>query len=99
MSNHDKFNDWMAAVRNAAFPLCLEGGFYAGVEGAKRLARECGPAILDFGECGLKNIGSTYSAICVIAYGLRPPIDAKIWLQELKKGMDHAKEIDKRRNV
>lgn len=93
------FNQWMGKVRNSARPLCCEGKFYAGIEGAKRLARECGPAILDFGAYGEKNIGSTYSAICVIAYGLKPPIDAKVWFQELKKGMDHAKEFDKRRSL
>lgn len=97
MSSKESFFQWMEAVRNAARPLCREGGFYAGIEGAKRLARECGPAILDFGEYGEKNIGSTYGAICVIAYNLKPPIDAKIWLKELKKGMDHAQEIDRRK--
>lgn len=98
--NEAGFKLWMERIRNAARRHCMEeNGLYAGVEGAKRFARECGPAILDFGEYGEKNIGSTYGAICVIAYGLKPPIAAKIWLQELRKGMDYAKRINERRSI
>ena len=65
--------------------------FFYGPDGAKRLGRECGPALLDFGEYGIKNIGATYSAICVIAYQLRPPVDAKIWLSAVREGYERAK--------
>jgi len=74
------FQNWMNLTRNAASHLCCPGNLYAGVDGCRRLARECAPAILDFGEYGRKNISSTYSGICVIAYNLRPPVDAKTWL-------------------
>lgn len=99
INEQNKFQNWMCAVRTAARRHCVGDGLYAGADGAKRLARECGPAILDFGEYGKKNMGATYGAICVIAYDLKPPIDAKTWLQELRKGFEYAKEIDKRRNV
>lgn len=81
------FQNWMNATGRAAMHLCVDGELYSGVEGAKRFARECGPAILDFGEYGEKHIGSTYSAICVIAYMLRPPIRANEWFESLREGI------------
>ena len=85
------FSDWMSSVARAATRHCLDPtGLYYGPEGAKRLARECGPALLDFAD-GERNASSTYSGICVIAYDLKPPIDAKVWLRELKKGMEKAR--------
>ena len=87
----DLFTAWMSRVSSAAKHLCLqEDGLYYGVEGAKRFARECGPALLDFPD-GEKQAAATYSGICVRAYDLRPPIDAGIWLTELKKGMSRAR--------
>ena len=86
------FTDWMSHVARFAMRHCIDpDGVYYGVEGAKRLARECGPALLDFPD-GEHQIGATYSGICVIAYNLKPPIDAKIWIAELKKGMECAKK-------
>lgn len=86
-----KFNDWMTSVSNAAKRHCLDpDGLYYGVEGAKRLARECGPALLDFPD-GERQIWSTYSGICVRAYDLKPPIDAKTWLTEMNVGIKKAK--------
>lgn len=82
------FTEWMRTVANAAIPHCHEGGdeIYCGVEGAKRLAREVGPAIWDFGD--ERNIASTYSGICVIAYNLKPPIDAREWLDGVREGYE-----------
>lgn len=85
------FSDWMRKTAHAAMHLCVDGELYSGVEGAKRFARECGPAILDFGEYGEKNIGSTYSAICVVAYMLKPPISAQEWFESLREGMERAR--------
>ena len=91
MTDNASFLNWMTNVRLAAMRHCLdENGIYHGVEGAKRLARECGPALLDFPD-GEKYISSTYSGICVMAYDLRPPIDADVWFAELRKGLEHAK--------
>lgn len=75
-----KFQDWLSAVAHAPAEIFHGDGPYVGVDGCKRLARECAPAILDFGEYVEKNINSTYSGICVIAYNLRPPVDAGVWL-------------------
>ena len=83
------FNTWMSSVAHAAMIHCVdEDGLYYGREGALRLARECGPAILDFHDYGKKNIGATYGAICVIAYGLKPPVDADEWLNAVREGMN-----------
>ena len=86
-----EFSCWMTKLRLAAMRHCLtKGGLYYGVEGAKRLARECGPALLDF-EDYEDLIDSTYSGICVTAYELRPPISEAVWLSELRRGMERAK--------
>lgn len=86
------FTNLMSTMAQVAKRHCInEGGLYYGIEGAKRFARECGPALLDF-PGGERNAGSTYSGICVRAYDLRPPIDAKIWMAEPKKGMERAKK-------
>ena len=88
-----EFSEWMRSVADAAMPHCVEGGdeFYLGVEGAKRMARECGPAIWDFKA--EKEIGSTYSGICVIAYSLKPPIDAKTWITEVRHGYERYRRM------
>ena len=83
------FNDWMRYCADSALRQCYEG-CYVGEEGAKRFAREVGPCLLDFPDA---EPGATYSGICVIAYGLKPPIDAKTWLTELHKGMDKARDV------
>lgn len=86
------FSAWMRRTAMAASLHCYSSdSVYFGPEGAKRLGRECGPALLDFGEFGIDNIGATYSAICVIAYQLKPPIDAKDWLAAVREGYDRAK--------
>lgn len=95
-----KFNEWMRRTAVAASSHCYSpDSLYYGPEGAKRLARECGPALLDFGEFGIDNISATYSAICVIAYRLCPPIDAKDWLVSVREGYDRAKAWRDRREV
>lgn len=92
-SDGNDFRDWMRRVAGAAMCHCAdENGLYHGREGALRLARECGPAIPCFHKYGEKNIGATYGAICVIAYNLKPPIDADEWLNALREGMRRARE-------
>lgn len=86
------FSSWMRSVAMAAsVHYWSPGSLYYGPEGAKRLGRECGPALLDFGEYGKKNISATYSGICVIAYQLKPPVDAKIWLAAVCEGYERAR--------
>jgi len=91
MTQDPSFLCWMTRMRLAAMHHCLdENGIYHGIEGAKRFARECGPALLDFPN-GEQYMSSTYSGICVMAYDLKPPIDAAVWFAELRKGLEKAK--------
>jgi hypothetical protein len=65
-----------------------QNGFYSGREGCLRLAREYGYALNDYNdEKQVKNdISSSYSALCVRVYRLNPPVSAKEWVEEVKKG-------------
>lgn len=89
------FKQYMRSVATAAMLQCHDpDGLYHGPEGAKRLGRECGPAILGFfGESSEKNIGSTYGGICVIAYRLKPPINANEWFDAMREGIQKAKGV------
>lgn len=87
-----RFQTWMRNTCMAASHLCRDGELYGGVNGCRRFARECAPAILDFGEYGEHNMGSTYSAICVIAYDLRPPVDAGKWLGWMREKLNEMKQ-------
>ena len=85
----------MADISHAATYQCYDGLYY-GEEGAKRFARECGAALPDFSrtEKDLRAMcSSTYSGICVIAYRLRPPIDATEWQNGLNEGINKAMQI------
>lgn len=87
------FDHWMHRTAMTASKNCFGGGLYTGKDGARRLARECGYALPDFGEYGDKNAGATYSGICVIAYQLRPPLDAKEWLEIVRGASAAEKEL------
>lgn len=85
----------MSELSNAAMWQCHDG-LYVGVEGCKRFARETGAALPDFSrdEKDLKDMcSSTYSGICVIAYQLKPPINANEWYKNLRVGVSKAMEI------
>lgn len=87
------FNVWMHRVAMAASGHCYSpDSWYYGADGAKRLGRECGPALLDFGQYGEKHLSATYSGICVIAYQLKPPISAKDWFDAVRQGYEKAKQ-------
>lgn len=86
----EKFNRWMSSTARAAAHLCTGGMLYDGKDGCQRFARECGAALPDFGDYGVNNIGATYGAICVVAYNLRPPVDASDWLEWMREGLRDA---------
>lgn len=86
----EKFNRWMSSTARAAAHLCTGGMLYDGKDGCHRFARECGAALPDFGDYGVNNIGATYGAICVVAYNLRPPVDASDWLEWMREGLRDA---------
>lgn len=95
MSN--EFNIWMSQVAHAAFHLCYSPvDPYFGTEGCKQFARECGYAIPDFTMDRKEQdnlISCTYSGICVIAYRLKPPVDAKEWINGVREGRDRAMKL------
>ena len=93
MIDHTAFNQWMRAIAHGVGHLTVDGGMYEGEEGAKRLARECGAALPNFGDAA--EISATYSGICVIAYMLKPPIDAKTWRKEMEKGREKALAVER----
>ena len=69
--------------------LMAEGCMYHGVEGAKRLAREYGRGLADFPKKeAMKEVGSSYGILLVRLTNLRPPIDAKIWTNEIIKALE-----------
>lgn len=84
------FQEYMSKISRAAARHCVEGGLYAGKDGCLRLAREVGYALPDFstrkGDL-FDMMSRTYSGICVIAYNLNPPIDAKKWNNEMVKAI------------
>lgn len=93
----DSFQSWMCSIASAAMRHCHDtDGIYYGPEGCKRLARECGYAIPDF-TLSVKEqdylISSTYSGICVIAYRLNPPVNAKKWIISMREGRDEVMEM------
>lgn len=77
-----KFNAYMSATARAAIRHTMaHEGLYHGAEGCRRLAREVAPALLDFKDFETNElIKCTYSGICVIAYNLKPPVDAGKWI-------------------
>ena len=59
---------------------------YNGENGALRLAREYGYGLNDFNIKEREDvIKSSYSVLCVRFYNLKPPIDAKKWINEINK--------------
>lgn len=99
INNESSFTTWMHIVSSVARTHCLHDGIYAGTEGCRRFARECAPALLDFADerhAPESFLGSTYSGICVIAYNLKPPVDAKDWLKWMRESLEEAKQNDKR---
>jgi hypothetical protein len=80
-----------AAMRNYQ-NLFTEDGIYHGKEGCLRLARDYGTGLADMPpEAAKDDLHSSYSVLCVRAYLLRPPIDAKEWANEAQKAMERAR--------
>ncbi len=79
---------YQAAMRNHE-NLFAEGCIYNGKEGCLRLAREYGAGLAELSENEAKDeLQSSYGTLCVRAYLLRPPVDAKEWINEAKKGIE-----------
>ncbi len=68
--------------------LMAPGCMYHGKDGALRLAREYGRGLADFPRKeALNEVGSSYGILCVRLFRLRPPIDAKEWVGEIRKAL------------
>lgn len=82
----EKLKTYISNMRRVV-PFCLANseGLYVGIEGHRRLARECGYAMNDFSEAEQKEfMQSSYSVIYVAGCGLRPLLDAKEWIELIK---------------
>jgi hypothetical protein len=84
-----KENKAMEYTRNLseALQICLGNtDLYHGKEGALRLAREYGHGLNDSPyKDSLEALKASYSVLVVKGYFLKPPIDAKVWINEVKK--------------
>lgn len=61
---------------------------YSGLSGHLRFARECGYALNDFGKLGQEHIlHASYGEIYVIGCNLKPLLDAKEWINEMRKSI------------
>lgn len=81
-------NEYMTKMRSAVGGhLNDPDSIYYGKDGYLRLARECGYALNDFDETGQREILSgSYGMIYVTGCDLKPILDAKEWIEEMKKG-------------
>lgn len=65
---------------------------YYGKDGHLRFARECGYALNDFDETAQREILSvSYGIIYVTGCNLKPILDAKEWIKEMKRGREKQK--------
>lgn len=79
-----------AVTRNYEHLVANEDGIYHGKEGCLRLAKEYGVGLADFKDRKKikDDMQSSYSGLCVRAYLLRPPVDAKDWFEAVLKGLE-----------
>lgn len=79
-------NEYMYSIRNSALIQLLNpASIYQGRQGHLRLARECGYALNDFDEKDREELlHASYSNIYVRACNLKPILDAKEWISEMK---------------
>lgn len=88
------FQSYMSGIGHAAMRHCTaDGGLYSGEDGCLRLAREVGYALPDFSTSprDIQSMASsTYGAVCVIAYNLKPPVSARRWYTAVMEGADRA---------
>ena len=82
MSGKEYLEQMETAVR---VKLLNPDSIYFGLEGHKRLARECGFALNDFDEKDRDEIlHSSYSRIYIIGCNLKPLMDASQWMRIMR---------------
>jgi hypothetical protein len=92
MSTASEYTDRLySAVTFNLGNLISPGCIHHGRKGALRLARGYGYGLADFApEEAQRELITSYSKLCVRAYQLKPPIDAKEWINEASKSMGKA---------
>ena len=90
MKSIDEAAKYMSEMGRAVRPhLIAPEGTWSGKDGHLRLARECGYALRDFDEPSQQYIlQASYSTIYIVGCNLKPILDAKEWIAEMKKGME-----------
>ena len=85
----DKAKKYLDNMDNAIGTLLIEpDGIYSGREGHERFARECGYALNDFCESDRTEIASaSYGKLYVKHCNLKPILDAKEWINEMRSTM------------
>ena len=83
-------NEYMTKMRSVGGRhLNDPDSIYYGKDGHLRLVRECGYALNDFCETGQKEILSgSYGMIYVTGCNLKSILDAKEWIEEMKRGKE-----------
>lgn len=85
-----KAEEYMQNMRSAVVQhLNNPNSINFGREGHLRLARECGVALNDFNETGQRAIlFGSYGMIYVTGCNLKPILDAKEWINEMRSTMN-----------
>lgn len=64
-------------------------GIYSGASGCKALARDFGLGLSCFDSKQInEELHDSYGRLCVRAYNLKPPIDAKDWMDNIRIGLE-----------
>lgn len=82
----EKVKEYILNMRRVV-PLCMSipDGLYSGIDGHRRLARECGCALNDFSSSEQEElIKASYSSIYVIGCKLKPILSAREWMMIMR---------------
>lgn len=76
--------DYIKRVSNALNISLGQSNIYKGKDGALRLAREIGSSLNDSDAKEAKDyFNRSYNEVCVIGYSIQPPVDKKVWDNEV----------------
>ena len=84
--DRDMVETYVTAVRKAVAKYCGADGIYSGEDGCRRLGREFGYGMGEFGQVGYDEISSTYTTLCKKVYGSPPPLDESEWSLTVRSG-------------
>lgn len=80
----NKLSDYIKNVQQALVIARNNTHIYEGIDGALRLAREIGYCLRDLDDKEAKDyLDRSYNEVCVIGYGLKPPVNKKEWDAEV----------------